>query len=326
MDRKAVLAYLGEDWDRTMERIDSSLKSDISLLNKINESLLEHSGKMLRPMLSLLTAKAFCEGPLPEDSIRFAAASELLHNATLLHDDVADQSDMRRGQPTVNRMFGGTASVLVGDFWLVKAVDNILSADKNASDVIRIFAKTLTDLAEGEMLQMQKAVGGDTSEADYIRIIYSKTASLFEAACTSAAISAGTDGSMLAAVREYAINLGLAFQIKDDILDYAGDDIGKPVGVDLKEQKITIPLLGALHNVSDEHDRQVRRMVCEIPAHPENCERIHAFVLENGGLEYARTKLGEFVSRAEKALGQLPDGAATAYLGDVAEYFIDRKI
>ena len=325
MDRKEIISFLGEEWDRTIGLIRSSVRSDIGLLDSTNAEILEHSGKLLRPMLSLLTAKAFCEGRLPEDSIRFAAASELLHNATLLHDDVADASSTRRGYPTVGSLLGSTASVLVGDFWLVKAMDNILSADRNFAEVTGIFSKTLTDLAEGEMLQLEKSFGGDSSEADYLKIIFNKTASVFEAACLSAAISVGASDKMREAVREYAVNLGLAFQIKDDILDYEGGDIGKPAGMDLKERKITLPLLGALGKVSEEREKLVRKMVCEIPSHPEYCDEILDFVNENGGLEYARAELVEYASKAVEAIGKLPASKAADCLRSVADFFVIRE-
>ena len=250
MDIRAVKEYLGQDWLSVQERIASALESDISLLNSTNASILSQSGKQLRPMLALMFARA-CTGRATDAGIRYAAAAELLHNATLLHDDVADDSDQRRGVPTIMSLMGPSVSVLVGDYWLVKAMELILEVSDGTSDVMGIFSKTLSDLAEGEMLQLQKAQRGDTDENDYLRIIYSKTASLFEAACASAAISVGASETMFKAAVDYARALGIAFQIKDDILDYVGTDaVGKPLGADILEQKITMPLLGALSSVS----------------------------------------------------------------------------
>ena len=175
MGRKDILEYLGDDWVRTGELIRSSLDSDIDLLNWTNSYILEHGGKQLRPMLSLLMARACGTGPLPTDSIRFAAACELLHNATLLHDDVADGSMIRRGAPTIAALLDPSHSVLVGDYWLVKAVGLVMDSERNTMPVIRLFANTLTRLAEGEMFQLQKAASADTSEEDYLRIISDKT-------------------------------------------------------------------------------------------------------------------------------------------------------
>ena len=326
MDAGRIVGYLGEDWTAVNSLIRESLRSDISLLNTTNEALLAHGGKMLRPMLVLVTARA-CAGSANEASRHFAAASELLHNATLLHDDVADGSPERRGNPTVASLLGGTASVLLGDYWLVKAMEQILSAGELGNRVIRIFAKTLSNLAEGEMLQLEKAQKCDTSREDYFRIIYSKTASLFEASCESAAVSVGADGVLTAAVREYGKRLGLAFQVKDDIMDYASSDatIGKPVGVDLMEQKITLPLLGALSRVDDEKDRAVRAMVRNIIDKPANCAQVRTFVEEHGGVEYAMEVLEDLVRDAKEALSPLPQGEARDVLMALADYTAYRK-
>ena len=326
MSRREITDYLGEDWIQVQELIRTSLQSDIELLNHTNQFTLEHSGKQMRPMLCLLVAKACApDGQITQDSIRYAAALELLHNATLFHDDVADCSTTRRGVPTAASVLGGPASVLVGDFWLVKAVDTVLESDRHGDNVIRLFSRTLSNLAEGEMLQLQKAANGDTSEADYQRIIYDKTATMFEMACASAAVSVDASEDYRRAVSEYGVKLGIAFQIKDDILDYDGGDIGKPVGLDLAERKITLPLLGALHNVSDEQERSVREMVCQIDDHPEYRERILDFVHANGGIEYAEERLREFSQLAVDALEQLPDSQAKTYLKMLAVYTAERN-
>lgn len=320
MDIRAVKEYLGQDWLTVQERIASALESDISLLNSTNASILSQSGKQLRPMLALMFARA-CTGKATDAGIRYAAAAELLHNATLLHDDVADGSELRRGKPTVMSLMGPSVSVLVGDYWLVKAMELILQDSDTDTTAIRIFSKTLSDLAEGEMLQLQKAQSGDTDEKDYLRIIYNKTASLFEAACVSAAISAGVSEDVVKAARDYAVALGLAFQIKDDILDYSGtESVGKPLGVDILEQKITLPLLGALNNVSGLKQAEVRGMVKDIVGRPELRDDVVSFVKENGGLEYAKARLEEYVNEAVHALDILPDSREKECLVELARY------
>ena len=326
MDIKTIKEYLGVDWLAVQNRIVSSLKSDIGLLNSTNDSILSHSGKQLRPMLSLLMAKACSGGQVMESAIMYAAASELLHNATLLHDDVADGSDKRRGVPTIMSLMGPSVSVLVGDYWLVKAMDLILDApDDSSSRVMRIFAKTLSDLAEGEMLQLQKAQKGDTDENDYLRIIYNKTASLFEAACVSAAIAAGASDDMVKSAKDYAVALGLAFQIKDDILDYAGTDVvGKPLGADILEQKITMPLLGALNSAGNSEEGVIRQKISEIVSHPEYRDEIVDFVRNNGGLEYAVSRLNSYVEQAVKALDAFPESEAKESLVKLAYFTADR--
>ena len=232
-------AFLAEPLERVFALLETSLGSDIALLDATNRSLLAQGGKRIRPGLTLLAAGA-CGG-VNGDTVRFAAAAEMIHNATLLHDDVVDGATTRRGKPTVMSILSSPASVLIGDYWLVKAIRCILDADRYSERAIRLFAKTLSDLAEGEMLQLEKASSCDTTRQDYLRIVYSKTASLFEASVLAGAVSADAPEEWTAALAGYARNLGIAFQIKDDILDYAGDAaLGKPVGIDLKEQKITL--------------------------------------------------------------------------------------
>jgi octaprenyl-diphosphate synthase len=218
-------------------------------------------------------------------------------------------------------LMGPSVSVLLGDYWLVKAMELILQSSEGDHLVIKIFSKTLSDLAEGEMLQLQKAQSGDTDEKDYLRIIYNKTASLFEAACVSASISAGVSEDVVKAARDYAVALGLAFQIKDDILDYSGtESVGKPLGVDILEQKITLPLLGALNNVSGQKQAEVRGMVKDIVGRPELRDDIVSFVKENGGLEYAKARLEEYVNEAVHALDILPDSREKECLVELARY------
>lgn len=320
MDISSIKEFLGRDWAAVQESITSALDSDISLLNSTNESILSQSGKQLRPMLALMFARA-CRGGVTDASIRYAAASELLHNATLLHDDVADGSELRRGKPTIMSLMGPSVSVLVGDYWLVKAMELILGGADSDTKVIKVFSKTLSDLAEGEMLQLQKAQKGDTDEADYLRIIYNKTASLFEAACVSAVMSVEGSKEYIEAAKDYAVALGLAFQIKDDILDYAGtDSVGKPLGVDILEQKITLPLLGALDNVQAHEQERIRAMVNAIVGMPEYRDDIVSFVKEKGGLEYARERLDEYVKQAVSALEVLPESREKEYLVTLAHY------
>lgn len=329
MDRKKVIAFLGEDWSRMETAIRASLSSDIDLLNYTNESILSHSGKMLRPLLSLTMSRACNAAQMScgEDSVLVAAASELLHNATLLHDDVADSSDLRRGVPTVRSILGAPASVLVGDYWLVKAMELILSCGRQAERQIHLFSKTLSDLAQGEMLQLQKASSCDTTLDDYLRIIYCKTASLFEVACQSAAIASGAPEQMENAARDYARNLGIAFQIKDDIFDYSEKaSVGKPVGVDVLEQKITAPLLGAMQLAGAEKEKEVREMVRQIADCQDNAATIMDFVRENGGLQWARELLECYVDKALGALQVFPESDAKAFLSELAAYTAEREI
>jgi octaprenyl-diphosphate synthase len=325
MDIKKVREFVGADWQAVQERISGSLHSDISLLDMTNASILSNSGKQMRPLLTVLFARACSGGKTTDATVRYASASELLHNATLLHDDVADDSAQRRGVPTIMSLMGPSVAVLIGDYWLVKALDLILSDGLSDTVVLKIFSKTLSALAEGELLQLQKAQNGDTVEEDYFRIIYNKTASLFEAACVSGVLSVSASEQYEAAAREYSIALGNAFQIQDDILDYDGtESVGKPLGVDVLEQKITIPLLGALSNVSEQEEKRIRGLINDIVGHPEHRDEIVTFVKENGGLEYSRMRLDEYVEKAVRALDVLPDSQEKAFLVELA-YFTAKR-
>lgn len=323
MELHEIREFLGEDLKKVEIRTADALKSEIGLLNRTNAAILSNSGKMLRPIVSLLVARACSGGRPTEASYMYAAAAELLHNATLLHDDVADNSSQRRGKPTVMSLLGPTSSVLLGDFWLVKAMECILSAGDD-STVIRIFSATLSDLAEGEMLQLEKAGTGDTSEEDYYRIVYSKTASLFRASALSAAISVGASDRLTEAAGRYAENLGMAFQIRDDIFDYTEASVGKPVGVDILEGKITLPLLGALASVSVEKASEMRSRVCSIAGHPEYRDGIIAFVRENGGIGYAQQKLAGFSEKALECLSVMAPSPEREWLERLA-LFVGRR-
>lgn len=304
--------------------LDEALRSDIPLLDATNRALLGNAGKMLRPMLTLLAAGA-C-GSVRDDSARFAAVSELIHNATLLHDDVADGSPIRRGKPTVMSLLGSRASVLIGDYWLVTAIDAILGASRYSEQAIRLFAKTLADLARGEMLQLEKASSGDTTMDDYLRIIYAKTASLFEAAALSGALSVDADESAREALRGYAVNLGLAFQMKDDILDYAGDlRTGKPSGQDLREQKITLPLLCALAAAPEAEALAVRKQVVHLSDHPEEVAAVQAFVRRMDGIAAAESVMARYGKAAVEALAPLDNSAEKTYLAHLAEFTLRRN-
>lgn len=309
---------LGADLNTMGEALKASLHSDVPLLNSINEDIMSRSGKMLRPTVAVAMARACNHGICTAEGIRYAAAVEILHNATLLHDDVADTASTRRGAPTVYSAYGPTPAVLVGDFWLSRAV-RLLRDSKDLSWIIEVFCQTLTDLSEGEMLQQQKAFLADTTEEDYLRIVYCKTASLFVAACTSAVKSSGGDPAYMEAARNYGESLGIAFQIKDDIMDYScGEEAGKPSGIDLLEQKITLPLLGAIRNSGRE--AEIRSLVREIPSKPDNCKILRTIVLENAGLDYAGSRLEDYVSKACMALESLPASKEKDLLADIAKY------
>lgn len=313
MSPKDINSILGTDLEAVKELIRNRLSSQVGFLQTVNDSLIANTGKMVRPALCLFMSGA-C-GTVNNNSRRFAAAVEMLHNSTLLHDDVADESDTRRGAPTIMSLYGPVPAVLVGDFWLARALGLLLGTE-HTEWANQAFAKTLADLSEGEMLQQEKTFSGNICEEDYFRIIYCKTASLFELSCTSAARSVGACEEYAAAALEYGRAVGMAFQIKDDILDYDGSNLGKPVGMDLQERKITLPLLGALKGYSNV--ASIRQMVMDIPSHPEYRQTVADFVKERGGVQYAQGVLHDYVSTAIAALSKLPPSKERDYLEQFA--------
>lgn len=320
MDIGQIQRHLGKDWTDVGNCIRAALKSGIGLLDDTNEAILEHGGKQLRPLLSVLVARACSSKPANRKTVTYAAAAEILHNATLLHDDVADESDSRRGVPTVRSLMGPTVSVLVGDYWLSKAVEMLLDEGTLDVRVLRLFSATIRNLAEGEMIQLEKSEKLDTQEEDCLRIIYCKTASLFEASIVAGAISADASSDVLEAVRKYARALGYAFQIRDDILDYTGTaSLGKPVYLDLDERKITLPLVGALVN-APEQERHIRDCVADIVGHPEIKAEVVAFVKSYGGIEYATAVLERYVAEAVDSLSFLPDSYEKEALAELARF------
>lgn len=321
-----IQKYLGQSWKQFQKMFADRLTSDISTLNKINGYLSDRSGKQLRPTLTLLTARAL-RGFCNENVVRCAAAVEMLHTATLLHDDVADDSPVRRGSPTIRSMYSPTISVLIGDFWLSRAIETIVGyCDER---VVRIFTLSLQMLAEGEMIQLEKAESLDTTEEDYYRIIYRKTASLFETAVMSAAYSVKATQGEIEAFQQYACHLGLAFQIVDDILDYSPElNLGKPTGQDILEKKITLPLLGLMKNapkaVVNELFQRIRQVGSDSKADALLATDTVSLVKKYGGLEYAAGYVEKETSLAIDSLSIIPDSQEKSYLIKLAGHMAVR--
>ena len=292
------------------------------MLEKANHFLLGHGGKKLRPMFSLLIATAL-RGRCNEQVVCVAAASELLHTATLMHDDVADGSAVRRGVPTLMALYSPTVAVLTGDYWLSRAMDLII--DHPDKRVLHIFSKCLGDLARGEMIQLEKASRLDTTEDDYRQIIYCKTTSLFEAAMVGAAYSVDADERECACCRDYAYHIGQSFQMMDDILDYSPElAIGKPTGQDILEKKITLPLFGlfalAPQSVVRALKRRMKNPDADLPGDAISLVRKY------GALDYARERLDEEVRQAVEALAPLPESEAKSYLEKLAGQMAVRTV
>lgn len=319
---KEVQQFLGKAWTDFQRCFAESLESDIPLLDKANRYLLGHGGKKLRPLFTLLIAKAL-RGDCNERVVRCAAASELLHTASLLHDDVADNSPTRRGVPTMMTVYSPTTAVLLGDYWLSKAMDLII--DHPDKRVLHIFSKCLADLAGGEMLQLEKAEKADTTEDDYRRIIYCKTTSLFEACMVSAACSVEASDEEIECCRTYARHIGQAFQMRDDMLDYSPDlSIGKPTGQDILEKKITLPLFGLFEKAPRSVVREVRRRMKEPDS--ELVSDVFAWVREYDAMTYARERLDAEIRQAVEALAAFPASQSRNYLEQMAGMMAVRTV
>lgn len=324
-----VKEYLGSDWIAFQELFRESLHSEMLLLNQINTYMFEHPGKQLRPLLALLTGRAI-SGVCNEKVLRCAVAAELLHSATLLHDDVADDSPTRRGVATIMSLYSPTASVLVGDFWLSRGIDLILMKCDN--QVISYYSSCLADLSEGEMLQMEKASSLDTTEEDYNTIIFCKTASLFRASMMSTAYSADASAAQMKAIESYSFHLGMAFQMMDDIFDYSPRlNIGKPVGVDILEKKFTLPFFGFLHNAPHEISSEFVERLRFLEANSGEEEKqafsreAIALVKQYKGLDYAYDRLEQEIDKAVTSLSILDDSPAREYLVAFARYMSVRE-
>lgn len=324
-DLAAIQALAREDMAAVDALIRRRLASDVVLINQVAEYIVGAGGKRLRPMLLLLATGALGgrEGRgIGADAHQLAAVVEFIHTATLLHDDVVDESDLRRGRRTANAVWGNAASVLVGDFLYSRSFQLMVELERMA--VMQILADTTNRIAEGEVLQLLHVRNPDTDEAAYLRVIERKTAVLFAAATRLGALLADADDATCDALHDYGMNLGYAFQIADDVLDYASDaqTLGKNLGDDLAEGKATLPLIHAIAH-SDEATRSVLRNAVEhgdTGAMPDVLAAIHA----SGGLDYSRRRAREYAQAAERALDGLADNEYTLALRGLARYAVSR--
>ncbi len=298
--------------------ISETLSSEVDYLNTINRYLLSNKGKQIRPMLSLVAARA-C-GTINGKTISCAAVSEMIHTATLLHDDVADNSSVRRGSPTVQTKFGPAASVLCGDYWLSKALS--LLTRENDPNILAFFTKAVEELSEGELFQLQKANSLDTTERDYLDIVTRKTSSLFVASVASAVYSSGASESVIEAMTKYAYNLGIAFQIRDDIFDYMPEfKTGKESGVDIREKKITLPLILALRSAPERE----REDMLEVIRRSDYNDYLMAsmtisFVKEFSGVKSAQRALTNYSDFAISSLDPIEASQYKQDLAGIAKY------
>jgi octaprenyl-diphosphate synthase len=309
-----------------MERVNalilSRADSRVEMVPQLARYLIDAGGKRLRPMLTVASAMAF--GTADGSQINFAAAVEFLHNATLLHDDVVDESDMRRGRPAARMVWGNQASVLVGDFLLGQAF--LMMVETGKLDALGVLAHAATIIAEGEVLQLSKVRDLDTTQDDYNDVIHAKTATLFAAAAEAGAMAATTDKTAIAAMRDYGEQLGMAFQLVDDVLDYRGESgaMGKNNGDDLREGKMTLPVILALKAATAEEREIITGALGDVDASAETLAQVVAIMARYGALDATVQKAHGHVAAARAALAPLPASEMKDILGEIAEFYVSR--
>jgi octaprenyl-diphosphate synthase len=305
-----------------VDEYTGSLQSHSKYLKSAIDVVLNSNGKHVRPLLVLLTAKA-C-GNITNDSVNAAVVLELLHTATLLHDDVVDDTKVRRGQPTLNAIFDNRISVLVGDFVLSTAL--LRSINTGDIRMVRIISRLGRDLSEGEIEQLETAENRLLNEESYWQVIKKKTATLLSACTEMGAISSGVSDEMIALCREFGENLGFCFQLKDDVFDYfESNKIGKPTGNDIREGKITLPLLYALKTADSTISAPFHRIIDEADFTDENIDSLLYFAKEYGGIEYAEKYMKIYRDKAIQLINKLPDSDARRSLLMLADYMIERE-
>jgi octaprenyl-diphosphate synthase len=300
-----------------------SMSSKVALLNRITHYIVNRKGKQMRPMFVFLVAKMVDNGQVSERTYRGASVIELIHTATLVHDDVVDDSNRRRGFFSINALWKNKIAVLIGDYLLSKGL--LLSIDNNDFDLLKIISVAVREMSEGELLQIEKARQLDITEDVYYEIIRQKTATLIAACCSLGAASVKPNSKDVDTMRQFGELIGMAFQIKDDLFDYGEEAIGKPTGIDIKEQKMTLPLIHVLNNCSK---KEKSWLINSIKNHNKDKKRVKeviTFVKQHNGLEYAVSKMKSFQNEALQLLNTYPESQYKSALQLMVNYVIDRK-
>ena len=298
-----------------------AVKSNVSLLDKIMEYIVKRKGKQLRPMFVLLSAKL--GGEINDQSYRAASLVELLHTATLVHDDVVDDSMQRRGFFSINALWKNKIAVLVGDYLLSKGL--LLSLENNDFKTLQILSTAVKKMSEGELLQMEKARNLNLKEDIYFEIIKNKTASLVASSCAAGASTTFNNDAAVERMRIFGENTGIAFQIKDDLFDYGIADVGKPTGNDIKEKKLTLPLIYTLNNVSYSLRKKLIYIVKNENTKKDSVKYVISEVQKAGGIEYARQKMFKYRDNALKVLHEFPESEVRNALEELVRYTTDRN-
>ena len=305
------------------KKFQLSMYSKVSLLNRITHYVVNRKGKQMRPMFVFLIAKMFNNGDVNDRTYRGASVIELIHTATLVHDDVVDESNKRRGFFSINALWKNKIAVLVGDFLLSKGL--LLSIDNSDFDLLKIISKAVREMSEGELLQIEKARKLDITESVYFEIIRKKTATLIAACCEMGSQSVMAPKTEVENMRQFGEYIVMAFQIKDDLFDYGTQKIGKPTGIDIKEQKMTLPLIHTLNNCSKKEKKWVVNSIKNYNTDKVRVNELIHFVKEKGGLDYAVSKMKEYQKMALAILQKYPDSTYKESLELMVNYVIERK-
>ena len=303
------------------KEFNNSINSGVLILNVIIRYVLSRKGKQIRPLLVLLFAKMYSNQNLTNKSYRAAIISELIHSATLIHDDIVDDSKLRRGFLALNALWNNKISVLVGDFLLSKSL--LLCIDNDDFDLLKIISEAVKKMSEGELLQIQKSRNLNITEEEYFELTTKKTASLFSACCQLGAASSGIKD--LNKVKKFGLNLGLIFQIKDDLFDYSSRRIGKPTAIDIKNQKITLPLIHTLNNVNVSDKKFIINSYRNKSRLKRNKNRIYEIIDQNGGFKYAFDKMLDLKEKNLLIINDFPENKSRESLSLILDYLINRK-
>jgi len=303
------------------KKFAESVKSQTMLLDRIMKYIIKRKGKQMRPMFVFLSAKL--QGEINESTYRAAALVELLHTATLVHDDVVDESLERRGFFSINAIWKNKIAVLVGDYLLSKGL--LLSTSHDDFEHLRLLSEAVKQMSEGELLQIEKSRTLNLKEDIYFEIIRNKTASLLSSACAVGAYSTSKDPHITNRMKMFGEKVGIAFQIKDDLFDYGKEDIGKPTGNDIKEKKLTLPLIFTLNKVDAAKRRSLIYIIKNQNRDPEKVKQVIDTVVEAGGIAYATVMMNQYRDEAMEILYEFPDGEVRKALEDLVRYTTDRK-
>ena len=321
MSLDSIKQPIAAELDTFELRFREAMKSHVPLLDKITWYIVQRKGKQVRPMLVLLSARLF--GPINEASYSAASLVELLHTASLVHDDVVDDSNERRGFFSINALWKNKIAVLVGDYLLSQGL--LLSIRNNQVNQLALVSRAVKEMAEGELLQMEKARRLDIKEEVYFDIIRQKSASLIAAACAAGSTSTAPDEETVQRMWLFGEKTGMAFQIRDDLFDFGDDDVGKPLGIDIKEKKMTLPLIHALAQAERGERRRILNIVRNESHQAERVAEVIRFVRESGGIEYARKAMYAYRQEAFDLLDLAPESEARQAMRDLLVFVTERK-